>query len=578
MGVWVRVPPRVPIEKHRENRLHTKGKQMQVDKKAFLNFLDAYAEEVLARQSRDGSFGRFKAINDQYPFYTLAVLYKNPSSAYFQNSDVKKTIVSSLRNRLKSMDSKGRLIFFSATGENLGYVYSDWSHFNILETIFYLASEIPAKLRTDLKRKLLIALDEHLKEANKRLRDLKKTASKSTHNLLVWKTLLLYRAGILFSNEKWMSFAEEAMRFFIGNQHKEGWWSEGGPITTYNYVTVLAVSLYHEWSGDKSALKSMERALCYHLSTTYPDMRNIETIDGRVRYHGIGPYLPPSFARFAEGARFLNELLEAMRKRMDGGRIQQFSFLGVCFNHLPEEPRSSKIVERKEHLTDAKFACVRRSGWCVTACGYENEWVNSRFRLDRQNLLSVWHEKTGLIIGGGHSKFQPEFSLFNVFDASDTVKYLHDKATMKSRRDGIDLKLWYGDVKVGVAIRIVNPAKLSLSFSCNVPNGRFGKQLIRHRLIFLPKLGEKLVGASAETVLEKEFVDWTTEDHGGRLSHNGWILTIPDLEHIQTNARWPVHPFNTYRLDAKSDPENAALIVSSDFHICHKTVEYTLEV
>ena len=549
-----------------------------MNKKKFLEFIDEFAQKVLSSQNKDGSFGRFKAINDQFPVYTLAMLYKNSSSRYFNDSTVKKSITACLRHRLKSMDEYGRLEFITPSGENLGFVNHDWSHFALLETLFYFQNEIPKKLHGDLLDKLKIALKEHYKETKQKLTVLKKSGDKKVHNLLVWKSLLLYRAGGLLDNKSWLSFAEESLRFFISHQNKEGWWSEGGPITVYNYVTATAISLYYEYSGDKSAGKSMERALSYHMSTTYPDMKNIETIDSRVRYKGIGPYLPPSFSRYADGGKFLNSLIEALRGYLTGTELQLFSFLGFTYDYAHDKPVSAKNVKREQFLPAAAFACVRKSDWCVTACGAESEWVNSRFRLDRQNLISVWHKKLGLIIGGGHSKFQPEFSLFNIFDDTHSVKHIHDKAVVKQDKNGIDLKLWYGSVKVGMRIRILNSRKLSITYLCDVPDNKFAQQLVRHRLIFLSKLGEKLSGKSARVVLKNEFLNWTMEDHGNIIKHNGWTLTIPDGEHLQTKVQWPVNPFNSYRLDAKSDPAQAALMVTTDFNMLNKEVEYILEI
>jgi nitrogen fixation protein len=109
-------------------------------------------------------------------------------------------------------------------------------------------------------------------------------------------------------------------------------------------------------------------------------------------------------------------------------------------------------------------------------------------------------------------------------------------------------------------------------------DNKFARQLILHRLIFLSKLGGKLSGKSAKTVLNESIVNWTNEDHGNIIKHNGWTLTIPDKEHLQSKVKWPVNPFNSYRLDAKSDLACAALMLSTDFNIPNKEVEYILEI
>jgi len=59
-------------------------------------------------------------------------------------------------------------------------------------------------------------------------------------------------------------------------------------------------------------------------------------------------------------------------------------------------------------------AGIRKSGpWQVCLCGLiDTQPLNSRFYLDRQGRVSVFHEKAGLIITGANSKRQPELATF----------------------------------------------------------------------------------------------------------------------------------------------------------------------
>jgi hypothetical protein len=55
-------------------------------------------------------------------------------------------------------------------------------------------------------------------------------------------------------------------------------------------------------------------------------------------------------------------------------------------------------------------AGIRKTGpWQVALSGIiDRQAINSRFYLDRQGHISVFHQKAGLIITGANSKSQPE--------------------------------------------------------------------------------------------------------------------------------------------------------------------------
>src|SRR5438132_11362652 len=59
---------------------------------------------------------------------------------------------------------------------------------------------------------------------------------------------------------------------------------------------------------------------------------------------------------------------------------------------------------------------VRHGPWFACLSAYEAEISDKRWIQDRQNFVSLFHDKTGLILGGGNTKLQPLWSTFTVGD------------------------------------------------------------------------------------------------------------------------------------------------------------------
>ncbi len=68
---------------------------------------------------------------------------------------------------------------------------------------------------------------------------------------------------------------------------------------------------------------------------------------------------------------------------------------------LPLRPRRHSVVRK-----DGPWV-IALSGQCAT------KWEDNRFILDRQCLLSAWHESAGPVLDGSNSKQQPELATFH---------------------------------------------------------------------------------------------------------------------------------------------------------------------
>jgi len=549
-------------------------------------YINRRMTNLMAMQNPDGSFGDYPYANAQYSFYIMAyALKKLPGSAWHGSAQLKAALIRALEQYYNFIDDDGRFEFYGAAGFKWGKCLAGgWPLSCWQETLKLMEPDLPPDLFLRHREKILKIIAIHFDEINKKIAAGQAPSKTYVHNLLVWDALMLYRAGVLWRNETWKSLGTDVLRKAVQAQHEDGWWSEGGPIVGYNLVTATAISLYCEWSGDKDALAAMEKAAKYHDTFAYPDGAGIETIDGRARYHpGISTYIPPSFSRFPEGRAYLERALRTLSKEQafDVPNIQGFSFFGFIYEHLTDIALTDGVKNATVRIMPALHSAVARpDGWCCALCGYENRTHQGGFHLERQNLLSVWQEKTGLIVGGGHSNFQPEFSCFNVIDRKNgSLYYLHANPKIQATERELTLTLSYGGLPVTISVRLTDDRHAVIRYGiASFTNDVFSKNAVRANLILAGRPGMPIRCEKSNANLDKKSLLWTEEDFGKGIEHNGWRLRIPQRKFESVAVKWPFYPYNSYRTDRKSELKTAAIIASAQFSPDEPAIEYEIEI
>ncbi len=79
----------------------------------------------------------------------------------------------------------------------------------------------------------------------------------------------------------------------------------------------------------------------------------------------------------------------------------------------------------------------RRRPWFFCLSAFVVEIPQNRWGQDRQNFVSVFHDRTGLIVGGGNTKLQPLWSTFTVGDSSLLAHTPGDEHPDFSPREGL---------------------------------------------------------------------------------------------------------------------------------------------
>ncbi|MHC4715645.1 MAG: hypothetical protein ACYS5V_01630 [Planctomycetota bacterium] len=394
----------------------------------------------LARQRFDAETGRFLAdgggwaVTNQDVIFPLAVLFTAEGGRWGGDSEVLELAELGGDALRDWQDDQGRFEFIKPDGSRWGKTYMCWSMYHWLEAHALLSGAMDAARRGRWEAGLRLSFDGVAREL---------AGGTRLHNIPCWHAMGLVRASEVLGEERWGRLGRELIARHVEAQNPEGYWPEGGgPTTLYNLVYAHAVGLYHAFTGDESVLECLRRALEFHLRFTYPDGTAVETVDGRVKYNpepiAIGC---PGFLPFPQGRGLVSHLVARARQVAPEGRLSPY--LAPVALHAPDEPAEAIPQQQGEFLSiHHGRALVRRRGpWFYCLSGYLTpaedvpEVSRRRWILDRQNCLSVWHERAGLVVGGGNSKGQPEFSTFQVISGK-AVWLQADAAALRSDGDG----------------------------------------------------------------------------------------------------------------------------------------------
>lgn len=365
---------------------------------------------------------------------------------------------------------------------------------------------------------------------------------------------LVWRAGVEFGRAEWTDLATGLMRRLIADQRPGGYWEEHqGPALGYNYLTYHGVEEYTAWSGDDIGMEALRRGLELHRHWTYPDGVPVECIDGRMR-HLSGPMLwgLSGFTRWPEGRGYARLLLGRVGRdgALPSGETVARIAEAYLLLHEGEEAPAPQSQASYRHELDGN-SVVRKAGpWVAALSGQcSPPWPENQFCLDRQALVSIWHQDAGLVVDGSNSKFQPELATF-CRGAGREADHMPVAARLASSGEEERVVCRYPSFGAEASIRIISAQALEVR-----PRAAEG---VTATIVPNVGRGERL---RIEGVGERELADdsWslTPEQHQGRLYFRGVTMRLPE----QTTIAYPVSPFNSYSADNTSPPSANRLVV-----------------
>jgi len=344
-----------------------------------------------------------------------------------------------------------------------------------------------------------------------------------------------------------------------------------GPVVGYNEVYVDALGVYYHFSQDPVVLDALTRSAHFHASILWPDGSSAAAIDERQVYHAGREIGNVGFSHTPEGRGFLLSQLSAL---VAGGRLPDADYAAsmLLYSSEGEGVLPPAAGDRGRGVLGNDDAVIERRKpwqWCLSA--YACKPIQNRWIQDRQNLLDVFHDDLGLVIGGGNTKLQPYWSTFTVGDPSllkhtpgdENPNFLPDIPLFWTPDEGkLDLtgeaptlSLKYGETDCSVAAASQADGRLLLTY--HAPAGR---QVEAHVPLLNrePKLrladGRRVLLADDELLL-------TREEIGDRFTYAGLAVTVPP----GASLRWPARQHNPYTKDGRSPMGAAKLVLCLPF-------------
>ncbi len=484
-------------------------------------------------------------VTNQEVIYALATLFLEGPPRFSGSPEIL-DIIGRAGDAIRDFqDADGRVEFLKPDGSRWGMTYMGWTNYAWLETWALMRDRAGAALddarRASWEEGLTLAHEGQAAE----LRGLD-----HVHNIPTWKAMSCWRAGELMGRSDWQEVAEQYMARCVEAQAPGGFWPEhGGPTTGYNRVYLHALGLYAIFSGDRSVMPAIEAATDFHQAFTYPDGSDIKVIDGRTKYSAsinasalVAMTLTPRGRRYADYVLSLPRFAEAMQNPVASHTVS-------LYHHMrggDEAPIN--LDEPSFAKTYGDWALLLREGpWFGALSAFVCPPTGSRWGQDRQQFLSLWHEDAGLLIGGGNSRNQPEWSSFVT-----SGRYIPDSGEIADGGVG----LGYGDSLCRIALRFEGEAAV---IEASVEGG----SAVNHLTLPL-KPGERVTCASGLcAVTGDEPLHWDARRMGEWIELRGPHRAVRIALPAGAQFAWPSLPFNPYAIDGAAGYGASSAILSA---------------
>ncbi|MCJ7752696.1 MAG: hypothetical protein MUQ65_16685 [Armatimonadetes bacterium] len=368
---------------------------------------------------------------------------------------------------------------------------------------------------------------------------------------------LIWLAGTEFERSDWVELAADLMRRLIADQRPGGYWEEHhGPALGYNYLTYNGVEEYTTWSGDETGLAALRAGLDLHMNWTYPDGTAVECIDGRMRHlSGRMMWGLSGFTRWPDGRGYARLLLERLASSSADRSGETMARVAEAYLHIHEgDEIAAPQTQTSYRATLDEGSAIRKDGpWVVALSGQcSSPWPENQFCLDRQALVSVWHERAGLVVDGSNSKFQSELATFSRRqDGADDHMPL--RAERVGGPDEEAVHSHYASFDATVRARVVSPGAVELRLSASAGPSPVPMALVPHA-----SYGESLtLGTGSTLTLGDDAFALGPERHGGAIIFRGITMRLPEGASVE----YPCSPFNSYSADNTSSPGANRLVI-----------------
>ena len=514
---------------------------------------------LAAQNTKTGRFGTgIWIVTDQNAMFPLATAwsYRNEKNPYFHSQQLLTTIMAAGDALIEDQDNNGQWEFRKKDGSTWGQIYMPWTYSRWIRSFAMIREAMPPERRARWEKALLLGYTGIAKEVSQ---------SQVSKNIPAHHAMGLYFAAQVFDKPEWKKIAADYLHMVVRAQHPDGYWSENkGPVVNYGFVYVDALGTYYGASHDQSVLAALRKSAVFHYYFTYPDGSNVETVDERNPYHG-GVGMPNvGFAFSPEGRGYI-----AHQWRLHKGAIPADTAASLLlWGEEGESAASGSTSGDFDYKLPSGDAAIRRRGpWFVVVSAMTTAVPNSRWIQDRQNFVSVYHDKAGLILGGGNTKLQPAWSNFTI---GDTALFFHrpgdenpnfqppagvvhvpTSARLLSG-DDFGVELLYGSHRGRIVLEVKDPDRLDVRLSGD-------SEMVAH-VTLLPRLKQTVVTESGKkAVLGEAPIDWPNGEAGSWIEQGGVRVTMPP----KTSVRWPLAAHDPYKKDGKATTDECRIVLNS---------------
>jgi len=533
--------------------------------------------------------GRFAqdgwTVENQEVIYPLAYLYqfKDQKNPYYGDKTLLNAALKGGDAICDAQYEDGTVEFVLSDGSSWGRVYPHETFFAWLEAYDLLKEQVDGERKSRWERglrKMAEGVFQQIQgKPNKRLysgmfRDEDVDwgwGNFEVNHFSTWDGLNTFRAGQIFNRNDWQQTGQRMIHSALETLDPLGYWPEfGGPSTRYNADYLEAVGLYYEHSGDLAAIPYLERAVDFQIKYVYPNGSVIETLDGRSRYHPeVLAKAHFTFSQFAEGRRFARFLVDSMLSR--GITLPLSSSLLANFAYYHDGVDEPISQEKNSYFTGSENKALvrRKSPWFYCLSAFTAVPNKNRWGLDRQNFVSVWNEQVGLIISGGNSKSQPEWSNF-VFVRGGHPAYIPSNAVVREKNPRDAVTLSYEGKKASIEVSEKSKKELQIKTRLEDPGSSATGQL----LLYL-KSGStfKTAHGSVYSLSEKP-VEVSADDSGGWIEYDGWRITLPP----RSKVIFPSYPFYPQERQSRALLSEARGLLSYPLDTAVPSATFTITV
>lgn len=387
-------------------------------------------------------------------------------------------------------------------------------------------------------------------------------------NLIFLDIATMHLAGEFFNEPKLSAIAAKALERLIKRFDPiEGYMpdnrdedEEVGPSTSYFVYTMFTVSFLLRLCPDNQLANKLQRGLDWMLRSNYPNAQMVDIFDERGR---LKPYTESELATVSlsnrsplffcsPGGREMIKYWENHASRFyDLGTIaNDINFIDGILAKNPNffdamEAKNSEWLAKKEShyycYQNNKSAYFKEGNWVIAFHGYLSGTIDpkSLWHRELQQHFSIYYQGLSVIIGGGNSLGQPEFSTFRTSE-----KYLCDEVKMLPKiKNAQSILLINGDWHAVLTVEYKNQTEFNLTF--NVTQKGKGEAFFQFPLVSYATRKELFVDDKKKSSFDDKKIHGKIASNisiKGMAAEKNYIISLNTNN--EANYIWPVIPVN----------------------------------